>query len=527
MREVTGRKVAEAALRESEKRYETLARMSPVGIFRAGADGRCVHVNERWCRITGFGPDEAKDDGWMASIHPEDRERVVAEWRRSVKNRSPFELEYRFRRPDGGVSWVFSQVVAEADPSGQVEGYVAAITDITEKRRLEERYNQAQKMEAVGRLAGGVAHDFNNMLTAIIGYSELLLAQLSPGDPMRENVEEIHKAGQRAAGLTRQLLAFSRRQMVEPRVLDLNSCVAGVEKLLRRLIGEDVELVTAPARDLWPVRGDPGQVEQVLMNLAVNSRDAMPQGGKLTIETANVELDVEYVQIHADVRPGGYVLLAISDTGCGMTKEVFSHLFEPFFTTKEKDKGTGLGLATVYGIVKQNGGHICVYSEVGHGTTFKIYLPRAGASKRESSVRPPKIDKRGTETILLVEDEGAVRKFSRKVLEHQGYRVLQAENGEEALRMCERHHAPIDLLVTDVVMPRMGGPELAKRMAGVRPRMKVLYLSGYTTNAMVHQGIRDPDLAFLQKPFSSDALIRKVRETLDANDKEASASGAR
>jgi two-component system, cell cycle sensor histidine kinase and response regulator CckA len=383
-------------------------------------------------------------------------------------------------------------------------------------RRSEDQLRQSQKVEAIGRLAGGIAHDFNNLLTIINGYTELLLARLPGEDRVSKDINEIRKAGQRAASLTRQLLAFSRKQILEPRVLDLNAIVVDLEKMLRRLIGEDVELKIVPASGLRRIKADPGQIEQVIMNLVVNARDAMPKGGKLTLETANVDLDETYAGRHVGVRAGAYVLLAVSDSGCGMDREAMAHIFEPFFTTKGPGKGTGLGLSTVYGIVKQSGGNVWAYSEPGLGTTLKIYLPQAeGAIERSAREGRSGRAARGSETILLVEDQTEVRKLVREILEMNGYTVVAASEGLEALEICKQHEGPIHLMLSDVVMPQMGGRELAGRLATHRPDMKVLYMSGYTSNAIVHHGILDPGTAFLQKPFTPDGLACKIREVLD------------
>jgi two-component system cell cycle sensor histidine kinase/response regulator CckA len=394
-------------------------------------------------------------------------------------------------------------------------------------RRSEEQLRQSQKVEAIGRLAGGIAHDFNNLLTIINGYTELLLARIPGEDRMSRDINEIRKAGQRAASLTRQLLAFSRKQILEPKVLDLNTIVVDLEKMLRRLIGEDVELVISPAADLRRTKADPGQIEQVIMNLVVNARDAMPQGGKLTLETANVDLDDAYAARHVGVRAGAYILLAVSDTGCGMDKESMTHIFEPFYTTKGPGKGTGLGLSTVYGIVKQSGGNVWPYSEPGRGTTFKIYLPQAeGVVDRMTRDGRRPGAPRGSETILLVEDQKELRELVRQMLEMNGYTVVAASEGLEALEICKQHTGAIHLMLSDVVMPQMGGRELAQRLASLRPTMKVLYMSGYTSNAIVHHGILDPGTAFLQKPFTPDGLACKVREVLDEGTASVPASPA-
>jgi PAS domain S-box-containing protein len=393
----------------------------------------------------------------------------------------------------------------------------SGIRDTTERLALEERLRQSQKMEAVGRLAGGVAHDFNNLLTIILGYSQILADGLPAGSKLAESTAQIKSAGERAAGITRQLLAFSRKQVLSPRVINLNDIVLNLDSLLRRLIGEDIEVLTVPANDVGMVKADPGQIEQVIMNLALNSRDAMPEGGKLTLETSNATLDETYAREHQPVESGQYVMLAVSDTGHGMAEETIGRIFEPFYTTKEVGKGTGLGLSMVYGIVKQSGGYIWVYSEPDQGTTFKIYLPRVDqpadqASTERNSIRVS----RGTETILLVEDDPQLRELSSSVLSHCGYRVLAAATPEEGIAICDSKQQEIRLLVTDVVMPRMNGRQLAERIQRVCPKIRVLYISGYTDNAIVHYGVLDPGLWFLAKPFTLSALVAKVREVLDS-----------
>ena len=384
-------------------------------------------------------------------------------------------------------------------------------------RQSEERLRQAQKMEAVGRLAGGVAHDFNNLLTVISSYSDLLLEDLGSDDPRRDDVEQIRKAADGAAALTRQLLAFSRQQVLQPKALDLKATVAGTEKLLKRLIGEDIQLATFLAPDLGVVNADPGQIEQIIINLAVNARDAMPAGGRLPIEAANVDMDEEYVRGHAPAGPGRYVMLALSDTGIGMDEPTKARIFEPFFTTKEAGKGTGLGLATVYGIVKQSGGFIWVYSEPGRGTTFKVYLPRIEEPAEPAAAPTATVELRGTETVLVVEDAPSVRMVTRQVLERYGYTVLEASNGATALRLAAKHHGRIHLLLTDVVMPGLSGRQLAQQLAQLRPDLKVLYASGYTDNAILHHGILESGIAYLQKPFTPETLGRSVRQVLDSS----------
>ena len=425
----------------------------------------------------------------------------------------------------GAPIWVELYTFPMVDPaSGEITGVIEYFRDITERKkteealqRSEEQLRQAQKIEAVGRLAGGVAHDFNNMLTAIGGYCDLLLDDLETADPHRQEVAEIKKAADRATSLTRQLLAFSRKQIILPKPLNLNEVISNLDKMLRRLLREDITLLTLPAAELGLVMADPGQIEQVILNLALNSRDAMPQGGRLTIETGNVELDAQYAGRHLEVQPGSYVLLAVSDTGVGIYEEARERIFEPFFTTTEQGKGTGLGLSVVYGIVKQSGGHIWVYSEPGQGATFKIYLPRIGQTLEPANLPSrPASQAGGAETILMVEDEEVVRQVTRKMLETKGYKVLEAAGGPAALALSAQHRGAIQLLLTDVLMPEMSGKDLAKRLTRRRPETRVLFMSGHTENAIVHHGVLEPGIAFIQKPFRLEALRHKVREVLDA-----------
>ncbi len=509
----------EAALRAHERFLRDVIDADPHFVFAKDWDGRFTLANKAVAQVYGITPDAlvGKTDADFNSNRQEvenflrdDRE-VIASGRPKLIPEEPVT-----NAKTGETRWFETVKVPLISADGTARQVVGVATDVTQRKRLEEQLRQSQKMEAIGRLAGGIAHDFNNLLTAIIGYAELLMADGGAADSRRGDVAEIKRAAERAAGLTQQLLAFSRKQLLQPKVLDLNALVRETQKLLRRLLGEDIELQTVAATDLDAVEADPGQLGQVIMNLAVNARDAMPRGGQLTIETANVVLDDAAVQQHVTMRPGRYVMLAVSDTGVGMDADTKAHLFEPFFTTKEAGKGTGLGLATVYGIVKQSGGYIWAYSEPGRGATFKIYLPPVAA--RAEAVRSPVAPSaatHGSETVLVVEDEEAVRRLSCRVLESHGYTVLAAGRGDQALHVASRHTGPIQLLVTDVVMPGMSGRELAKRLSSLRPATKVLYLSGYTDDAIVRHGVLEPGVSFLQKPFTPAALARKVREVLD------------
>ena len=507
---------------ESKRAVEERARLSSAveqtaeSVMITDPEGNIVYVNPAFERVTGYRRAEVMGKNpriLKSGRHDDEFYRQL--WKTIVGGGVWSGFLFN-KRKDDSIYEAESLISPVRDGAGFVVNYVAVQRDVTHQRLLEAQLRQSQKMEAVGRLAGGIAHDFNNLLTIITGYSQLVADQMDEKHPLAGHVAEIRKASDRAASLTRQLLAFGRRQVLAPQVLDLNGVVSNVEKMLRRLIGEDVELVAFPGANLGRVKADPGQIEQVLLNLAVNARDAMPTGGKLTIETSNVELGEDYAASHYPMKPGRFVLMAVSDTGTGMNAETLSHLFEPFFTTKEQGKGTGLGLATVFGIVQQSGGHITVYSEPGQGSTFKIYLPRVAedtVSAGSGEALPGSLP-RGAETILLVEDESALRSMVRGILESHGYKVLEARNGEDALVVCEQHKGPIQLLLTDVIMPEMNGPQLAERLAVFHRSMKILYISGYTDEGIIHHGILDAGTNFLQKPFTPDALIRKVREVI-------------
>ena len=512
-RDISERKWAEEALRASEGKYRQIVETTNEGIWMLDPDGKTIFANRQMAQMMGCSEEELSQ--LSLSDFTYDSDLADARARVELHRMEVAQRDIRYRRKDGSELWAHLSSAPVFDATGKNTGILGMLSDITERKLLENQFRQAQKMEAVGRLAGGVAHDFNNLLGVIIGYSELVEERLKPDDPLRPKIEEIKKAGQRGAALTRQLLVFSRQQVLEPKILNLNSVLEDVQKMLQRLIGEDIELVMKYDPNLALVKADRGQIEQVIMNLAVNSRDAMPNGGKLRIETANVDLDEFYARQHTPVVPGSYVMLVITDTGVGMDAETQTHIFEPFFTTKALGKGTGLGLATVYGIVKQSGGYVWVYSELGQGTTFKIYLPQVQgeAEKEQPSIGPDKLVK-GTETILLVEDEEALRKMTRELLEKSGYTVLEAGDGLEALEIGQQHKGPIHLLLTDVVMPRMGGPALAKSAAVLHPELKVLYMSGYTGHSDAGRALLSAESELLQKPFTRDALLRKMREML-------------
>jgi two-component system, cell cycle sensor histidine kinase and response regulator CckA len=509
------RKQNEDALRDSEERYRRIIETTAEGIWTLDAGDRTTFVNQNMARMMGVAASDMVGQPLLALLDERDRPRAEVQLERLHEGIEE-QFDFKVHRAGGSMSWLLVTAAPLYGADARYAGALIMCSDISERKRLEEQYRQAQKMEAIGRLAGGVAHDFNNLITIVNGCADLVLAKLRADDPAGEFIREIKNAGERGAGLTRQLLAFSRQQVLEPRVVDLNAIVSDMERLLARMIGEDIALSKSLDRRLGRVKVDPGQVQQIIMNLAVNARDAMPNGGQLTIETRNVDLDEDYTRLHSDVRPGGYVMLVVSDTGIGMDSDVRTRIFEPFFTTKEPGRGTGLGLATVYGIVKQSGGHINVYSEPRHGTTFKVFLPRVDEPLSNAGLHPvmPKA-LRGTETVLLVEDEDTVRLLSRHILQLYGYTVIEARGPEEAIAKAKAHEGTIHLLLTDVVMPGGGGRHVAEQIGASRPGVKVLFVSGYTDDAVVRYGILHAEAAFLQKPFTAASLAAKVREVLD------------
>jgi PAS domain S-box-containing protein len=521
--DVTARQQADRHLRDSEERFRQIAENVDGVVWMANRDiTRMLYVSPAYERIWGRSCQTLYDNprSWLDAVHPDDVAATREAFLIQVREGRPAVKEYRVVRPDGSVRVIRDRAFPVLD-AAETDRFAGIAEDITERQQLEEQFRQAQKMEAVGRLAGGVAHDFNNLLTVILGFSDLALARLTAHDPLHEVIDQVRTAGERAASLTRQLLAFSRKQILTPESLDVNDLLGNIGKMLRRLIGEDINLNVCPGKDVGRIRADPGQIEQVVMNLVVNSRDAMPRGGSLTIETANIELDGSYAGVHRETRPGRYVRLAVTDTGCGMTPDVKARIFEPFFSTKG-ERGTGLGLATVYGIVKQSGGQVEVYSELGKGTTFKVYLPRdEKPDDGKSAASGISKAAQGTETVLVVEDEEGVRHLARLALTTVGYTVLEACCGPEAIALAERHPGPIHGLVTDLVMPKMSGREVAERLLAIRPDLKVLYVSGYTDEAVQHHGVLEPGKSFLHKPFNPVTLARKVREVLDGAEQAA------
>ena len=505
-------------LMEREQLFRLISENAADMIAVVDANGKRLYNSPAYQRILGYSTEELQNTGALEQVHPDDRSKVEEAGREARAGGVGRSIEYRMRHKNG--SWRLMESTASTiqNSLGKVETLIIVNRDITERRHLEEQFRQSQKMEAVGRLSGGVAHDFNNLLGVIIGYCEFLQERLDAANPLRASVDEILKAGKRAADLTRQLLAFSRQQVLDPKVLELKTVVTDMEKLLRRLIGEDIELTTVLGTELGKVKADQGQLEQVIMNLAVNARDAMPQGGKLLINVENTVMDEAFVRRYPyPVQPGPYVLLTVTDTGHGMDAETKARAFEPFFTTKEKGKGTGLGLSTVYGVVKQSGGYIDIDSAPNVGTTFKIYLRRVHEAVH-AEVKSVEVagSQNGNETILVAEDETSLRTLTSTTLELRGYTVLQAKDGLDALEVNRKHPGTIDLLLTDIVMPGMGGRALAEELGRLRPEVKIVYMSGYTGQAVGSQGPVEPGSYYLHKPFTRDALIRKIREALDS-----------
>lgn len=523
---------AEAALHKSEEQYRLIAENTSDLICLIDIDRNYTYVSPSYREVLGYNPESILGDSCFAVVHPDDRELAEDEASQAIADKKLHRLEVRLKHKDG--NWKAFETLGNwiYDSEGRPQHGILVSRDITERKHAEETLRESeeklrlseeqlrmsQKLEAVGQLAGGVAHDFNNLLTVITGYSDLVLARLDESDDNRTKIEEVKRAALRASSLTRQLLAFSRKQVLQPKLFNLNDLVADMSKMLQRLIGENIEMTTCCGPEA-PINADPGQIEQVLMNLVVNARDAMPNGGRVRVETSRVEIDEGYAMTHLNVQPGSYVMLAVSDTGSGMDAETRKHIFEPFFTTKELGKGTGLGLSTVYGIVKQSGGNIWVYSEPDHGTVFKVYLPAVAQTNTEADAAPKATSiPRGTETILIVEDESQIRQLASECFTHCGYNVLSTSDGLEALQLIERLREPIDLILSDVVMPKVSGRELAERVSILWPSTKVLFMSGYTNDAIVNHGILDGATWFIQKPFALDVLARLVRTVLDSDD---------
>lgn len=524
IRDTTERRRLEEALRTSEEHYRQLVEGASEVFYRVTTPddplrGKLEFVSQRVWDLTGHPPEEFIRDPelWVKSVHPDDLPALAESTRAALSGLKSTIRVYRIQNVDGKYRWIEDEVTPVVDAQGSAIGYTGVARDITERRHLEAQLQQSQRMESVGRLAGGVAHDFNNLLTIILGTIHCVLANRTEEYPLYADLQEVRRAGERAAGLTRQLLAFSRRQILQPKVLNLNIVLEEMLSMLRRLLGEDITVAFVPGNDLGSVKADPGQIEQVIVNLAVNARDVMPTGGTLTIETQDVLLDEAYAAEHPPVQPGPHVMLAVSDTGFGMDEATCRQIFEPFFTTKAQGKGTGLGLSTVYGIVKQSSGSICVSSEIGHGTAFKVYLPRAEGTVHTNRVVPAAgRHGGGIETILVVEDDEGICRLATRMLGSAGYTVLAATNSEEVLRLLERHERPVHLMLTDVVMPGLSGRDLANRVTARYPAVKVIFTSGYTDDAIAHHGVLDEGTDFLSKPYTGVELTRKVREVLDA-----------
>ena len=515
-RDVTARRRMEDALRQNEERLRLITDTVSDMVSQVRLDGTYMYASPAHERVLGYPPKSLVGTSVFQLVHPADLARVQAEIGAALRTRETGRFEFRCRHADGRYVWLEAAGTLLHDQAQQPIGAVLSARDVTERKSLEEQFHQGQKMEAIGRLAGGIAHDFNNVLTAILGFTELLLDRVHEASVIAD-LKEIKDAGERAGRLTRQLLAFSRKQIMTPQVLDLNKVMTELEKMLGRVIGEDVELVVEPAPSLAAIKADPGQVEQLLMNLAVNARDAMPKGGRITIRTANVELDADFARKHPGAATGAYSSVAVEDTGHGIPAELLERVFEPFFTTKPLGKGTGLGLATVYGIAKQSSGFVSIASTVGVGTTVTTYFPQVHEAPQHASERVrPQAELHGTETVLVAEDQAAVRDLMVRVLEDLGYIALAARDGADAVRIEEAHTGAIYLLLSDVIMPGLNGPDLAQRLLSRRPSLKVLYVSGFTSHLATRLGTIGGRAGFLQKPFTPDRLARKVREMLDA-----------
>jgi signal transduction histidine kinase len=515
-RDITSQKRTDATLRTERERMRFVLEAAGAGLWDLDFTTGVLEWSDILESQNGLMPGTfgGTFEAFVACVHPQDRDALV-ETMKTHQSGANFSMRHRTLWPDGTVRWLSGAGRIDVGPGGEPVRGVGISLDVTDQHKLEIQYQQAQKMEAIGRLAGGIAHDFNNLLTVILGFCELLLAGFEPEDPRQADIMEIQLAGARAAGLTRQLLAFSRMEIIEPRLLDLNVIVSDLRVMLARVIGEDVTIVLDLAPALARMKADRGQIEQIILNLALNARHAMPKGGTLTIETTDVDLMERDAENRIGVKPGSYVVLAVHDTGTGMTPDVQARVFEPFFTTKEPGKGTGLGLATVHGITTQSGGGATVHSEIGKGTTFTLYFPRADTAQ-PLVADPPRVDRArtGVETVLVVEDADGLRGLARRLLERRGYTVLLAANADEARHVFEKHPS-IDLLLTDVVMPGASGPELVKQLLERRPSLKVVYMSGYTDEAIVHHGVLDSGIMFLHKPFTAEGLERKIREVLD------------
>ncbi|MGD9971533.1 MAG: PAS domain S-box protein [Desulfatirhabdiaceae bacterium] len=522
--DITRHRKTEKRLRASEERFRAIFESAPVGMAVIDTQRRFIQVNDQLCRILGYDADELTGRSFNEFTHPDDREGGRERWRQLMNRELAFnQAEKRYIHKDGRIIWTIANNALISAKNGEPLYMISHLVDISawkqteeDRLKLEEQLRQAHKMESVGRLAGGVAHDFNNRLQAILSYTELALLDAGQDNPIEKKLLEIQKSALGAADLTRQLLAFARKQTINPRILDMNETVSGMLNMLKRLIGENIDLVWKPGLNIGAVQMDPSQIDQILINLVINARDAIDGVGNLTIETDNITFDESYCAQHAGFHAGDYVLLAVSDTGCGISREILSHIFEPFFTTKDLGKGTGLGLATVYGIVKQNNGFINVYSEPDSGTTFRIYLPRVQHPEDHASVSViQQHSLHGNEIVLLVEDDEVILDISQTILEKYGYTVLLAGTPQQAIAIAGDYDGPIHLLVTDVIMPGMNGQELMNRIHAIKPTIKTLFMSGYTANVIVHHGVLDKGVNFLQKPFSVKTLVERVRKILD------------